>query len=492
MKPALILIILLSLLTSGYIKSSDKSNVRYNVLFISIDDLRPSIGAYGDSVAITPNIDRLADSGTLFTKAYVQQAVCNPSRASLMTGMYPDQIGVWDLGTHFRDNFPDIITLPEFFLNNGYHTREIGKIFHDPERFKDPQSWSGPSFFHITEDGPGHKYVKPENLNGNGWKKSATEYADVDNNSYIDGKVAEAAIEMLHELKDTNFFLAVGFRRPHLPFSAPEKYWDLYDIDKIPLPENPLSPRGVPEYGLHNWKELRGYTDIPNEGDLSLELTRELRLGYYTSTTYVDALTGLIIDELDKLGLRENTIIILWSDHGFHLGEKNLWVKTTNYELDTRIPLIISVPGQKSTGSRVEAIVESVDIYPTLVDLCGLSVPTSLPGKSLKSFIEDPTLAWDKPAISQFPWPWIPQVMSGRSIPEVMGYSIRTQQFRYIQWNNFKTGEILASELYDHYSDPAEMENLALDENYMGLLIDLSSKLKEAYPSSFIGGYSGF
>lgn len=459
-----------------------------NILFIAIDDLRPDLGAYGDSIAVTPNIDKLAEEGILFKRAYVQQSVCAPSRASMMTGLRPDQIKVWDLRTHFRENVPDVVTLPQFFKENGYHSREVGKIYHDPAHAKDPKSWSGPSEFHITQNLPGHKYVLEKNLEGlNGWKASATEKAEVADSAYIDGKVADAAIKMLHEIKDSTFFLAVGFRRPHLPFSAPAKYWDLYNRDEIPLPEFPESPEFAPKEALHNWGELRGYTDIPERGELSDQKIKELRHGYYASISYVDSQAGMIIKELERLDLKENTIIVLWSDHGFHLGEHSLWAKTTNYELDTRIPFIISVPEQNSNGSEVLAIVESVDIYPTLVDLAGLPIPRNLAGMSLKQFIENPDLNWDKPAISQFPRPW-----QYDDRPEIMGYSIRTDQYRYTQWSDFSTGEIVARELYDHETDPNETKNIALKDENKEIVNMLEELLQEKYREGYVKGYDGF
>lgn len=483
---AILLLIPMVMLTSC--KDQEKKKAEQpNVLFIAVDDLRPAIGSYGDEVAVTPNIDRLAVEGTLFTRAYVQQAVCSPSRASMLTGLRPDQIGVWDLETHFRENVPDVVTLPQYFKKHGYHAREVGKIYHDPAHSKDPKSWSGPSKLHVTKNAPGHKYVLPENTEGiDGWKASASEMADVADSAYIDGKVADVAIEMLNQLKDSTFFLAVGFRRPHLPFSAPQKYWDLYDRNEISMPVNPLPTEDAPEYAVHNSKELRGYTDIPETGDLSGEKIRELRHGYYASISYIDAMTGRLIEELERLNLRDDTIVVLWSDHGFHLGECGLWAKTTNFELDTRIPLIISIPGQKTAGEQTEAIVESVDVYPTLADLSGLSIPENLAGKSLKPLIENPDSNWNKPAISQFPRPWF----FGDN-PEVMGYTIRTDRYRYVQWNKFDSGEIVAQELYDHNNDPLETENIASDKNNREILEELEQKLLKNYPGSFLDGFTG-
>ena len=452
---------------------------KYNVLFIAVDDLRPDLHCYGDPVAISPNIDRLASEGILFSRAYCQQAVCGPSRASVMTGLRPDQLAVWDLKTHFRKNVPGVITLPQYFKEHGYHAREIGKIYHDPLDAKDPQSWSGPSLLHVTQNGRGHKYVLDKNCTGR-MKGTATERADVPDTSYIDGKVCREAIRMLNEIRDSTFFLAVGFRRPHLPFTAPARYWDLYDPDEFPPVKSPLPPEGVPEIALHNWKELRGYTDMPDVGEVGPEEALRLRWGYYSAISYIDEQIGLLVDELKRLDLYENTVIVVWADHGFHLGEHQLWCKTTNFELDTHIPLIINVPGQEKTGSSSDAIVELVDVYPTLADICGLGIPQGLAGRSLQPLIEDPGLAWDKVAVSQFPRPGY---YKGK--PEFMGYSMRTDRFRYTSWICIETGEEYERELYDHAIDPYEELNLAMDEKYRATVTDLNQDLRERVSEGF-------
>lgn len=450
---------------------------RPNVLFIAVDDLRTQLGCYGDPVAITPNIDRLAGKGLLFNRAYCQQAVCAPSRASLMTGRRPDVTKVWDLSTHFREALPDVATLPQYFKQHGYHAREIGKIYHDPKSAKDPESWSGPSVLHVTQNFPGHKYVLPGNLEGvDGWKGSAAEAADVADSAYIDGKVADAAINMLNEVKDSTFFLAVGFRRPHLPFSAPEKYWDLYQRDSIPLPQAPETPVAAPEAALHHSTELRGYTDVPESGPPSEEKVRELIHGYYAATSFTDAQIGKVLDELERLGLAENTIVVLWSDHGYHLGEHGLWCKTTNFELDTRVPLILAAPGQAAQGVRTDALVELVDLYPTLAELAGLPAPEGVEGASLAPLFDDPDRSWKKAAFSQFPRPWF---YNGE--PELMGYSVRTADYRYTEWQDFKTGEVKARELYDHRKDPLETENVVDHAAYSGKAEELSQTLKNGW-----------
>lgn len=452
-----------------------------NVLFIAVDDLRTQLGCYGDPVAQTPHIDSLAAGGLLFNRAYCQQAVCNPSRASLMTGRRPNTTKVWDLGTHFREALPGVITLPQYFKQQGYRTQAIGKIYHDPAWAQDSLSWTEPEQMVVTRnDG---KYVLDSNRHKKGsWKAAATERADVDDAAYIDGQVAEAAVEALSSLKAQPFFLAVGFRRPHLPFSAPAPYWDMYSRESIPLPDFTHAPEGAPELALHSSAELRGYTDVPEKGPISEDKMRELIHGYYAATSYVDAQIGKVLQELDRLGLRENTIVVLWSDHGYHLGEQGLWVKTTNFELDTRVPLIISAPGQKKPGIRSDALVELVDLYPTLAELAGLPVPSGLEGVSMKPLLADPARAWKAAAFSQFPRPWM-----YKDEPQVMGYSMRTANYRYTEWQDFRSGEVRAVELYDMKADPLEKKNLAGEAAFSGRMEALSERLKKGWEGALPG-----
>ncbi|MCK4678953.1 MAG: sulfatase [Bacteroidales bacterium] len=472
-RKCLIILLVIPFLVSdcGSPDAKKDNRQKYNVLFIAVDDLRPNLGCYGDPVAVTPNIDQLASNGMLFSRAYCQQAVCAPSRASIMTGLRPDNLRVWDLQTHFRENIPDVVTLPQYFKKHGYYALEVGKIYHDPLRAKDPQSWSAPSTLHVTQNGRGHKYMLDENCTGK-MKAAATEMADVHDTSYIDGKVCLAAIGILNDIKDSTFFLAVGFRRPHLPFSSPVKYWDLYKPEELPLVKNAAPPAGVPEIALHNWRELRGYTDMPLAGDIDAEDALRLRWGYYAATSYIDEQIGILVDELKRLDLYSTTVIVLWADHGFHLGEHNLWCKITNFELDTRVPLIICLPEQKTAGTRTNAIVELVDVYPTLADVCGFAIPEGLDGQSLKPLLEDPEAEWDKPAISQFPRPGYYRVK-----PEFMGYSMRTDQYRYTKWIRIDTGEDIARELYDHFTDPGEEVNLAKVSKYKVTIADLDRNL---------------
>ena len=468
-----------------------------NVVFIAVDDLRTALGCYGDGDAITPRIDRLAAGGMVFQRAYCQQAVCNPSRASLMTGLRPDAIKVWDLkshfrhelpahlaqlpqyrgGTHFRQARPDVVTLPEYFKGHGYIARSVGKIYHGSPGAQDAQSWSEDALLNVVWKSA--DYLLPQNQapaaeNWPGFKMAATEAADAPDDAYGDGKVADAACDLIAAFDDEPFFLAVGFRKPHLPFSAPKQYWDLYDRDAISAPENAEKPAGIPDFAWHSSQELRGYRDIPDAGAIPDDLVRKLRHGYYACVSYMDAQAGKLLDALEARGLRENTVIVLWGDHGYHLGEKALWCKTTNYELDTRAPLIISAPGM--AAGDCEALVEFVDVYPTLLDCCGLPARDDLEGLSLAPLLRQPDRPWKSAAFSQFPRPW-----TYEGEPEVMGYSMRADRYRYTEWQDFRSGETLARELYDHADSHAEIDNLAADASYAETLADLSARLRAGW-----------
>jgi len=455
-----------------------------NVLFIAIDDLRPALGCYGDATAITPNIDRLARRGMAFRRAYCQQAVCSPSRLSLMTGRRPDTIRVWDLATHFRETLPDVVTLPQHFKNHGYHTRSIGKIYHGGGKpAKDPPSWSEQPLYDTTRDAS-TRYALPKNLAGTGLKRSATEAADVPDNNYIDGIVCDTAIEALGKLKAKAqpFFLAVGFRKPHLPFCAPQKYWDLYDRAKIPLPVSSEHPQGAPELAVRSWNELEGYTDIPAGGRFTTDKVRELRHGYYACVSYVDALAGRLLDELVRLKLVDNTVIVLWGDHGYHLGEQGLWTKANNYELSTRAPLILAVPDHAKPGSTTDALVEFVDLYPTLAEACGLPLPEGLEGTSLLPLLEQPDRAWKSAVFSQYP-----RMGTGsrhRGHGDIMGYAVRADRYRYVEWREWKSRQVVARELYDHMSDPNETCNVVNQAERSNIAKELSRVLSSGWTAA--------
>jgi len=455
-----------------------------NVLFIAVDDLRPTLGCYGDQTAITPNIDRLAGRGTVFNRAYCQEAVCSPSRLSLMTGRRPDTIRVWDLATHFREAMPNVVTLPQHFKAHGYHTRSIGKIYHGSGKpAKDPPSWSQQPLYDTTRDAS-TRYALPENLAGAGLKRSATEAADVPDDTYIDGIVCDAAVKALGELKAgaKPFFLAVGFRKPHLPFCAPKKYWDLYDRANVPPPATTTHPKGAPELAVRSWKELEGYTDIPDDGQIPPEKIRQLRHGYYACVSYVDALVGRLVDQLQRLDLADNTVIVLWGDHGYHLGEQGLWTKANNFELSTRVPLILSVPGQSNAGSMTDALVELVDVYPTLVEICGLDVPEGLEGISMMPLLQDPDRPWKTAAFSQYPRDR--KANRHRGHGDVMGCAVRTRRYRYVEWRDWSTKEVVARELYDHVRDPHEMHNVADRPEHASIVRRLAGVLDGGWKSA--------
>ena len=456
---------------------------RPNVLFIAVDDLRPEMGCYGNEVVKTPNIDRLAARGIVFKHAYCQQAVCSPTRSSLLTGRRPDATRVWDLNTHFRAALPDVVTLPQYFKANGYHCAALNKIYH--HGFEDGRSWSEPHWYPngqtidtdpadwskriVKNVGPGvQEHAKQplpaDNDKPNAGKSAkapkgpAFEVSSKSDDELPDGFTAAEAVKRLHELKGKQqpFFLAVGFLKPHLPFVAPKKYWDLYDPEKIPLPLIDHLPDGAPAFAGHDNGELHSYSNVPNGNPIPSAFAKTLRHGYYACISYTDAQVGRLLDALQKEGLADNTVVVLWGDHGWQLGDHGLWHKHTNFELATHAPLILSLPQQKSAGQKCAAAVEFVDVYPTLADVCGLPIPAGLDGVSLKPFVEDPAKVATKVAISQYPRGGAQT--AGKSL---MGYSIRDEHWRLTLWRDRSDASIAATELYDEQNDPAESKNLA-------------------------------
>lgn len=447
---------------------------KLNVLFIAADDLRNDLGCYGDKQAKTPNLDKLAKRGVMFNRAYCQQAVCNPSRASLLTGMRPDTLRIWDLPTHFRDTTPDAVTLPQHFKNNGYFTQNIGKIFHNWLHTiqGDPVSWSVPAEMHFNNHGKDTPVVEgkvPPNLA----KDPKCMMIDVPDEAYFDGRIAAKAVTALQDIqqKGQPFFLAVGFWKPHSPFNAPKKYWDLYKREDITMPENPYWPKDTDRVAWHNSREI--LTD--KQRPLTPEAVREIRHGYLAAISYLDAQVGKVIDELDKLGLGDNTVIVFWSDHGYHLGEHTLWAKTSNFELDARVPLLIASPKSKSKGKTADGLVELLDLYPTLVDLCGLPRVKELEGMSLVPILNDPKAKVKPIAITQHPRP-----AYYKEQPDFMGYSARNERWRYTEWRDWKTGKIVARELYDHDKDPLETVNVVEDKKNKDTVDTLAKLLQPA------------
>ncbi len=456
---------------------------RKNVLFISIDDLRPTLGCYGDKTAITPNIDKIAEKGTTFYRAYCQQSLCSPSRLSLLTGLRPNSTKVWDLNTHFRESVPKAVTLPQYFKNQGYVTRSIGKIFHGGGKpSKDPPSWSEEPLYDQVRE-PQLRYALPKNLRGGGLKRDSTESAEVDDNYYVDGKVCEAAMKNLNRYSKMPdpFFLAVGFRKPHLPFNAPKKYWNMYKRERIPAPISSSHPTNAPEIATRSWKELEGYTDIPSNGIIEQAKTQELRHGYYACVSYIDSLVGSLIQTLNDLNILNETVICIWGDHGYHLGEQGLWTKANNYELSLRVPLIFSIPMQNNQGSKSNALVELVDIYPSICEACQIKIPPNLEGTSFIPLLNDPDKEWKKAAYSQFPRNRTGNRHSSHG--HIMGYSVRTNTHRYTEWREWKSNKLIDRELYDHRNDPSEMTNIASFKDFQDQLKILSTTLKKGWNS---------
>ena len=474
MKRIFVILSLVSLFAS-LVQADEQSAAKPNVLFIAVDDLRVELGCYGDKHVRSPNIDKLAARGTLFQQAYCQQTVCNPSRASTLTGLRPDTLRVWDLPTHFRQNMPDAVTLPQYFKDNGYYTQCVGKIFHNwrQDDWKgDPVSWSVPSVLHYnshSNDKPMVEGKLPPNLASGEGK---TECRAVPDNAYFDGRVADAAVSALGELKQrgTPFFLAVGFWKPHTPFNAPKKYWDLYDRESVPIPARVVPPRDVPDVAL---------TSARYRGGKDSSSLREMHHGHLAAISYLDTQVGKVLTALERLALRDRTIVVLWSDHGLHLGEHGLTRKTTVFELDARVPLIITTP-QHAGRQQTRGLVELLDLYPTLTELCGLETPNVLHGKSLVGLLENPNQTFRPAALTQTPRPNYPR----GKLPEVMGYSIRTERFRYTEWRDFATKEVKARELYDHQDDPGETRNVIARDLHADSVPPLSNLLEEVIQST--------
>lgn len=473
-----------------------------NILFIAVDDLKPLIGAYGEAIP-TPAIDRISKDGTTFLNAHCQQAVCGPSRASLMTGMRPDYTQVWDLKTMIRDINPDIVTIPQYFKAQGYHSVGVGKIF-DPrsvDKGGDSSSWSQPYAqtwhldYNATTGKPSGHYqnerskdlaAEAQATGKKGWDgvnkylfaKDAwpvVESVDVPDDAYDDGAIGNYAVKELEKLatRDEPFFFAVGFKKPHLPFVAPQKYWDLFERDEIDLAPFQRQAVNSPKIAYHSSPELRSYNGVPKKGDLDDATQRKLIHGYYASVAYIDAQVGKILDQLEALDLEDDTIIVFWGDHGFHLGDHGLWCKHTNFENATRVPLIISAP--KSKRNKMSTMpVELTDLFPTLCELAGLDVPTKLDGISLAPVVQKAKDDLREFAVSQYPR------------PKRMGYALRTERFRYIAWyanqkNEGADGRTapVSTELYDYKYDPLEAINLANEPAYDKIRGTLGSTLTE-------------
>lgn len=442
---------------------------RPNVLFLAIDDLRPEIGAYGATYMQTPAIDSLAETGVAFTRAYANVPVCGASRASMLTGLRPTRERFLTYYTRIDEDAPGIPTIPGWFKQAGYTTMSLGKISHHAD--DGASSWSEPPWSPENESLPGYRgwrnYLQQENIREDMRKAQgrppAWENADVDDDAYFDGRVAERAVELLQkfEQEGTPFFLAVGFVKPHLPFNAPKKYWDLYPEESVNLAANRLFPEKAPQQAWHNWGELRKYQGVP-QGDAPVpdEMARKLVRGYRAATSYSDAQVGRVLDELDRLGLAESTIVVLWGDHGWSLGEHGLWAKHSPFDLANHIPLIVRAPGA-ATG-LAQGLVESVDIYPTLVELAGLPDPGHLQGASFAAALEAPATGLKEAVYTRWQ----------------NSDSIRTDRHNYTEWRD-KSGQVTSRMLYDNVADPGELNNLAEDPAQAVILYVLSQALAE-------------
>lgn len=476
-------------------QAKDVAKNRPNVLFIAVDDLRPSMGCYGDPHAITPNMDGLAARGVQFNRAYCQVAVCNPSRASLMTGLRPDNLGVWTLPIHFREAKPDAVTIPQWFRKFGYTAVSHGKIFHNPT--PDPQSWSEPirnlpPLPSPYPDGTremvqaARKELPKSDWRKNNLRNPSTAAPDLPDSQLLDGARTEMAIEDLRRLgkQAEPFFLAMGYIRPHLAWVAPKKYWDMHDPSKLPVCEDQHVIEGTPAYAPSNNSELSHYVDLIDmpkpwdDAELPIVKRRHLVHGYYACVSYIDAQIGRLLDSLEQEGLTDNTIVVLWSDHGWKLGENRGWGKMTNYELDARVPLIISAPefksvGTPSAGKATNQLVELLDLYPTLCELAGIEIPGFVDGRSLVSILDDPETQVHTEAMSQYY-----RNFEGRPY---MGYSMRTDEYRFIEWRDFETGEVTDRELYDHRASSIEVENV-IDWAPQELVDRLTAQLVRSHP----------
>ena len=509
-----------------------------NILFIAIDDLRPELGCYGSPIVKSPNLDALAARGMRFDRAYCQEAICSPSRASLMTGTRPDTNGLTHNYIDFAEVDKSLTTLPKHFVDHGYESVTSGKIFHRTEH--SPESWSRkPARNLVKVPKPKSPYALAENqkLRNDNFRKMfekygeaarkglgsgpAYEMADVPDHRYIDGYNTELALATLKQMTSDNvdkpIFLAMGYKLPHLNWIAPKKYWDLYDRDKIQLATQVEGPKDGAAMGLHASFELRTRAGIPKYGPLGDDLSRTLLHAYYASVSYVDAQIGKLISALDELGISDNTVIIVWGDHGWHLGEMGVWGKATNYEIATRVPLIVSTSSMKAKGQISKGLVELLDIYPTLCDLAGLAKPGHIEGRSFAPLLDAPDHVGKQVAISQFPNPalreWAANPLSpgmretffGPLIKDVeeriikqqgdawdrelfenhlTGYTLRTNRYRLVVWRDHRdaSSQSVFTELFDHDKDPNETVNVASDQP--DLVKDLTAILYQSLKKS--------
>lgn len=462
MRTLLSLIVLLLIATPA---TAQQKPEKFNVLLIASDDLNNDLGCYGHPAVKSPHIDALAKRGMRFDLAYCQYPLCNPSRASFLTGLRPNQTGVHENATHFRKKNPDHISLGQLFRNNGYYVARVGKLYHYgvPGQIGTDGLDDKPSWDHVVnprghdKDVEDQIYTLTKGQFGGTLSWLATKE---DDGKHTDGIGATEAIKLLEASKDKPFFLAVGFYRPHTPFVAPQKYFDLYPADQVKLAKvTETELKDVPPPALASKKK--------EQEKLNDQLRRECIQAYHASISHMDAQVGRVVDALDRLKLREKTIIVFISDHGYHLGEHGLWQKQSIWEESARVPMIIVAPGAKAVGQATQRPVELLDIYPTLADLCGLSAPKNLAGKSVRPLLEDPKAAHKPGAISQ--------VRRGGGNSATTGYALRTEQYRYIEWDLGEKG----LQLYDHTRDPKELNNLATDPAHATTIAQLRKTLHD-------------
>lgn len=458
--------IVLAAAAAGSAPAAEPAEKR-NVLFIAVDDMNCDLGCYGAKGMKTPNIDRLAARGVRFDRAYCQYPLCSPSRVSLMTGLRPDRTQVFDLNKDFRKtSLPDVVTLPQAFRKNGYFAARVGKIFHygnpgqiGTDGLDDPASWNqriNPAGRDKREEDLLTNYTPKRGL-GSSLSFLAAEGTDAEQ---TDGMVAEAAIRLMEENKDRPFFIAAGFYRPHCPYIAPKNYFELYPLDRIAVEIGAAGHlKRVPPLALASCQPHPWF-------GVTRDQAAEAKRAYYATFSFVDALVGRLLDALERLELADRTVVVFWSDHGYHVGEHGLFMKMSLFEESARVPMLIAAPGMRGNGKACERTVELVDLYPTLTDLCGVSAPSDLDGASLRPLLDNPGSAWTRPAFTQ--------LMRGAT----PGHSIRTERWRYTEWGNGREGR----ELYDHAADPREMNNLADDPAHASIVADLRSLLRRHWP----------
>lgn len=448
-----------------------------NVLFIAVDDMNVDLGCYGHDLVKSPHIDRLAERGVRFDLAYCQQALCSPSRTSVMTGMRPDTTGVHDLYTHFRGRFPDAVTLSQLFRRNGYFAARIGKIYHygNPSEIGTNGNMDDEKSWDVRINPAGRDKAEERSITnvtrrglGSSLSFMAADGTDLEQ---TDGLVATGAIKLMEDHADRPFFIAAGFYRPHCPYVSPKRYFDLYPLSSITIPaidRGDAIPPGVPR--------LEVFADYayPYLGATRADAIRA-KQAYYATISFVDAQVGRLLDAVDRLGLAENTLVVFWSDHGYHVGEKGLWMKRSNYDRALRVPLVLAGAGVETEAAVCGRPVELLDLYPTIAEICGLAPPAEIEGDSLVPLLDDPDAAWDDPAFSQTHRVIRTGPKNRKTREERRGYTLRTERFRYIEWDGGDGPRLL----FDHQTDPDEERNLVDDPAYASVLEDLATRLRE-------------